>query len=100
MIGLDKVEEKHLRFLEPWFHRGGPPAEMLAASASGDTRAARALLEREPQLATIPSGEVTPLRLAAKWLRCYFTTAPLTIPHPATFGTFRCTWRRGAGTVK
>jgi ankyrin repeat protein len=65
MIGLDKVEEKHRRFLKPWFHLGGPPAEVLAASASGDTNAARALLEREPQLATIPSGEVTPLRLAA-----------------------------------
>jgi len=67
MISLDEVKKSHLRFLEPWFHRGGPPAEMLTACVSGDTGAARALLARDPGLATVPSGEVTPLRLAA----CY-----------------------------
>jgi ankyrin repeat protein len=65
MIPLNEIKKAHSRFLEPWFNRGGPPAEMLSACVSGDTSAARALLEREPGLATIPSGEVTPLRLAA-----------------------------------
>jgi ankyrin repeat protein len=69
MIPLDEIgkqaDEAHLRCLEPWFQEGGPPAEMLAVCVSGDVAAARALVAQDPRLATIPSGEVTPLRLAA-----------------------------------
>ena len=63
MIPLDEIgkqaDEKHLRYLEPWFQAGGPPAEMLVACVSGDAGAARALLANDPGLAMIPSGEVT-----------------------------------------
>jgi ankyrin repeat protein len=74
MIPLDEIKERasrsHVRSLEPWFEQGGPPAEMLAACVLGDTNAARALIVRDPSLSTIPSGEVTPLRLAASYGHC------------------------------
>lgn len=74
MIPLGEIENRadrvHIRYLERWFEQGGPPAELLAACVLGDTNAARALVLQDPGLATIPAGEVTPLRLAAYYGHC------------------------------
>ncbi len=61
----DTVAEGHKTSLTRLFEAGGFNAQILGASVAGDVDYARQLVGQDATLASIPTGEVTPLRLAA-----------------------------------
>jgi ankyrin repeat protein len=61
IAGLDRENRRHLA---PWLERGGTQAAFLSACITADLDSARRLLNEDPSLVNVPSGEVTPVRLA------------------------------------
>jgi ankyrin repeat protein len=61
----DQVAEGHKTYLARLFAVGGTRAQILGACVTGDADYARQLLSQDPSLASIQTGEVTPIRLAA-----------------------------------
>jgi len=69
---MNRTEEERLhlqkhfqRYLAILFEQGGPRAVFLNTCVTGDLQQAEALLNDDPGLASIPTGEVTPIRIAA-----------------------------------
>src|SRR3954470_24802058 len=77
----DKVGKGQTRYLTRLFEAGGPRAQILGACVAGNSDYARLLLGQDPSLASIPTGEVTPLRLAAYY--GYRAVAELLLEHGA-----------------
>ena len=61
----DRVAKGHKKFLTRLFDAGGASAQILGACVVGDLDYARQMLGHDSTLANIPTGEVTPMRLAA-----------------------------------
>ncbi len=80
------INDKRIRlYLAPWFARGGTHAEFLNACLTANLSVTRRLLKEDASLANIPSGEVTPLRLAAFY--GHTELAELLIHHGADVNT-------------
>ena len=62
---IAQIDKENRQHLAPWFDRGGIQAAFLNACLTADVESARMFLDDEPSLANIPSGEVTPMRIAA-----------------------------------
>src|SRR3954471_21687757 len=77
----DRVDKWHKTCLARLFEIGGTRAQILGACVAGDMDYARQLLGQDPSLASIPTGEVTPLRLAAYY--GHRAVAELLIEHGA-----------------
>lgn len=95
---MSRTEEKRLRlqkhfqrYLAILFEQGGPRADFLNACATGDLQQAGALLNEDPGLASIPTGEVTPIRIAAVY--GHAALAELLIRHGAPVSTPAGTYR-------
>jgi ankyrin repeat protein len=61
----DWVAKEQETYLARLFEQGGSRAQILGACVTGDADYARQLLGQDSSLASIPTGEVTPIRLAA-----------------------------------
>ena len=85
MIQWDEIEDRVAKeqetYLARLFERGGARAQILGACVTGDADYTRQLLGQDSTLASIPTGEVTPIRLAAYY--GHRAVAELLIEHRA-----------------
>jgi ankyrin repeat protein len=89
---MNRTEERRLRlqkgfqhYLAILFEQGGPQAAFLNACVNGELQQVGALLNEDPGLASIPTGEVTPIRIAAVY--GHAALAELLIRHGAPVNT-------------
>jgi ankyrin repeat protein len=89
---MNPTEEKRLRLQKPFqrylailFEQGGPRAAFLNACVTGELQKTAVLLNQDPGLASIPTGEVTPIRIAAAY--GHSALAELLIRHGAPLNT-------------